>query len=257
MTIGLHPATTGRPDSTTTRHDLQAVRSHIRTLLDAGMRLVDIADNAGMNTTGHLNRIMYGPDKKSCNPDIAHRILAVHPQPADTWLVDGIGARRRIRALVRAGWEMRTIAARAGYHPSVASGWANDQRIVRATADRVAALYDELASLDGGSTRARRWAERRGWQPPEAWSDDTIDDPHANPYDWCRDDVDEVAIAKVDRGELTWGTLTKAEKRALFLRHGGQVRATLVNRWGTTRANLTRFAARLADQDSHSGQVAA
>jgi len=53
------------------------------------------------------------------------------------------------------------------------------------------ALYDELWQADpadhgaspGGITRARRYAAERRWAPPQAWDDDTIDNPDAFP-DW-------------------------------------------------------------------------
>lgn len=232
------------------RQPAQPVRNHIRTLLNSGMRLADIATAAGMATTGQIARVMYS-GRRSVTGATAGRILAIRPQPAaDRWLVDGTGTRRRAQALARAGWALGGLARRLGYTPTFGPRWAHAAQVTQATRDKVAALYDELSTLDGGCNRAARHAERQGWQPPEAWSDDTIDNPAAQPYDWCRDDVDEVAVAKVNRGELSWGRLTDAEKRALFLAHGGQVRASLVARWGTTKANLTRFANRLAEQEA-------
>lgn len=191
------------------------IRTHIRHLLNTGMRLADIAADAGMATTGHLSRIMYGPDKTTCRTEVAARILAVTPRPVDAGFVDGIGVRRRTRALVRAGWEMRTVAIRTGYHPSVVSGWANARLVHRATHDKVRAVYDQLSALDGGSWRARNWATRRGWDPVEAWSDHTIDDPAAEPYDWCRDDVDEVLVRRAVDGGVAWGVLNRAERVAV------------------------------------------
>jgi hypothetical protein len=58
-----------------------------------------------------------------------------------------------------------------------------------ALAAAVAALYDQLWDVRGGSHHAVRMAERRGWVPPLGWDDDAedghgIDDPASAPADW-------------------------------------------------------------------------
>ncbi len=228
-------------------HNIAPVRAHIRILLDAGMRLSDIAADAGMNTTGHLSRIMYGPDKTAVKVSIAVRLLALTPRPVDVWLIAGVGVRRRVRALVCIGWEQRVLAGRLGYDQSVGSNWANATQVHRSTHDKVSALYDELSSLDGGSVRASRWAQRRGWHPPEAWSDETIDDPTAEPYDWCRDDVDEVAVARLLDGRLNWGALGEAEQREVVRRHLGEMKAsTIATRFGASRQRVRRMVEELS-----------
>jgi hypothetical protein len=206
------------------------------------MRVVDIAE-AGNLSIGHLNRLMYGATVKQCAEDTAAALLAVQARP-DSVFTDAVGVRRRIRALCRAGWEQKEMAARTGYGAAVWSMWANAAQVHKATRELVAAVYDDLSTQEGGSGRATRWAQRRGWHPPEAWSDATIDDPRAEPYDWCRDDVDEVALQQVEAGVRRWGGLTGAEQRELVHRHLGRSRpSTLAARWGTTRARIEKLAA--------------
>lgn len=240
-----------------TRVPAQPVRDHLRTLLDAGMSLTVIAATSGVSG-GTVNRILYMPHVHTCAKRNADALLAVAARDGNRRSVDGTGTRRRIRALMRAGWSQGDIAGRLGFDHSVVSEWAtlaDGGRVHPDSADVVRILYGRMYAEDGPSQRVRRWAERRGWHPPEAWSDATIDDPEAEPYDWCRDDVDEVAIDLVEAGERRWSTLNDAEQRELVRRHVGTFRpATLASRWGTTRVKVERLAAELA---AEAGQVAA
>jgi hypothetical protein len=96
--------------------------------------------------------------------------------------VPAVGTQRRLRALARMGWSGRHVCRLAGYsarsfHPHLMRcTW-----LSRATAAKIAAIYDQLSMREGPSTFARRHAERNGWPPPLAWDDDEIDDPDAQP----------------------------------------------------------------------------
>jgi hypothetical protein len=104
---------------------------------------------------------------------------------------------------------------------------------MRETAERLRAAYDRL--LDGEPptgmwvARTIRAAERNGYPPPEAWSDRSIEDPDAVPFDWMDPNyVDEVKVdrtlrfiaqnpllnKRVRRPSL-WGPLTQPERRAV------------------------------------------
>lgn len=83
------------------------------------------------------------------------------------------------------GWPLRQQAARIGwglpnYHALLDQAWTSQP-----TARLVRRLYDRLsmtpAPASRGATRARNDARRKGWFPPLAWDDDTIDDPVAVP----------------------------------------------------------------------------
>lgn len=103
-----------------------------------------------------------------------------------TRTIDGTGSRRRLQALSAIGWSQPELARRLG----ITQGplWRLMQpgrRVHRGTAARIAALYDRLWNqpppAGQSATRSRRDAKAKGWAPPLAWDDDTIDDPAAEP----------------------------------------------------------------------------
>lgn len=232
-----------------TRVSAAPAREHLRGLVDAGMGLVDIATTSGV-PCGTINRILYMPHVATCAKANADALLAVELRSGNRRSVDGTGTRRRIHALMRIGWSQGDIGARLGVDHAVVSEWAilpDDGRVHPESADIVRILYSRIHADDGTNHRARMWAQRRGWYPPEAWSDTTIDDPTAEPYDWCRDDVDEVAVRQVEQGLRRWSALTDAEQRELVRRHIGKAQpSTLANRWRTARASIEKVAAEVA-----------
>lgn len=101
-------------------------------------------------------------------------------QPAH---VDSIGTARRLQALAAIGWSLDELTMYLGWPKGSVQNrrTARWPTVTRATADRVARVYDELSMTPGPSSRARDLAVRRGWSPPLAWNDDEIDDPAAKP----------------------------------------------------------------------------
>lgn len=94
-------------------------------------------------------------------------------------MVDATGTRRRLRALVALGWPSTYLKTRIGAAHIIFT----DSAVVHPrTAARVRALYDELGGTLGPAPRSRTYAAAKGWPPPLAWDDDTIDDPAATPY---------------------------------------------------------------------------
>lgn len=225
------------------------VREHARTCLNAGMSVTCVAEAAGI-AYGTINRILYMRQLRTCTRANAEAILSVHPQSGNGRSVNGTGTARRIRALMVAGWTQTAIADRLGYDHSVISGWAIlpvDGRVHPDSAADVRALYALMWTDEGLSHRTRQWALRRGWHPAEAWSDVTIDDPGAEAYGWCRNDVDDVALEQVEQGIRRWTTLTDAEQRELVRRNIGTYRpSTLASQWGTTRVRVEKLAAEVA-----------
>lgn len=221
--------------------DVEPVRNQVRALQAAGMRLVDIAADAGVNY-GSVNSIMYNPKLRHCTLRIADAILAVTARPVDRATVDATGVRRRIQALVRAGWSQQDIGDHLGIDHSRVWQWANQNRVTKATFATVRAVYDRLHLEDGPTIQAVQMGRRRGWPPPEAWSDDTIDDPGAQPYDWCRDDVDDVLVARVAEGKRGFGDLNQPERIELWRRYGHTAAvSTLQKRWGVSWGVLDRL----------------
>jgi transcriptional regulator with XRE-family HTH domain len=175
----------------------EPVRAHVRALMAAGLGWKRVAARAEVSS-GVMTKLLYGetargmPPSRRIRPDTAARLLAVTADRlADGAVIDGTGTRRRLQALVVAGWPQARLAERLGMNPANFGPLILGQRDPTvATARRMAALYDELWNTApapanrwelGASNRARRHALARGWAPALAWDEDTIDDPAALP----------------------------------------------------------------------------
>lgn len=101
-------------------------------------------------------------------------------------MVSEVGTLRRLQALCAIGWTQREIGAHMGVTRSRVSNIIRNtrQNVTRETAQRVAEVYDELSMtvrVGREAARIRRYAASKGWVPPLAWDDETIDDPDARP----------------------------------------------------------------------------
>lgn len=119
--------------------------------------------------------------------------------------IDSTGVRRRLQALTAVGWRYGDVGQRLGVHTSLVGRLAiTDRPVLRDTAAAIAAVYDELSMTPGPSRRNRALALNRGWAPPLAWDDESIDDPSARPLTGGAGrggPVDEVAVARAMRGD--------------------------------------------------------
>lgn len=175
------------------------VRDHIRYLQACGMGLRAIAAAAPVDRK-RLQAILNGRPERGTGPQekvrpaLAAAVLAVEPTLetlAPSTLISPIGTRRRIQALVAAGWPQQHLAVRLGMTPSNFGAMLKCEHVLVRRARAVIALYDELWRADpsghgasaAGITRAREYAAARGWAPVGAWDDDRLDDPEAFP-DW-------------------------------------------------------------------------
>ncbi|MEU1327177.1 hypothetical protein [Streptomyces microflavus] len=97
--------------------------------------------------------------------------------------VPACGAVRRVRALYALGHFNLQIAAAAGMsRDAIGHLAAGRYQTLKVKADDgIRAAYDQLSMQAGSSWKTRKLAEERGWAPPLAWDDDTIDDPAAVP----------------------------------------------------------------------------
>ena len=124
-------------------------------------------------------------------PRVAAAILAVDPSldnAAATARVDATGTRRRLQALVFAGWPLPIMQQRLGLvrlDRVLAAG-----TVTAATARAVRAFYDtywdhppavSTPQDRRAVTLARARAARDGFLPALTWDDDTIDDPRTVP----------------------------------------------------------------------------
>lgn len=196
------------------------VREHLRALVAAGEPYRRLVARSGIPETT-ITSILYayaprgGKPRRRVRFDTAARILALQPEPGRTY-IDATGCRRMLQSLLCDGWTLREQAARLGFtvHYIVYGGSALVHR------DRVAkirALYEELSSIaapaDTIHNRARQRGRRFGYAPPEAWDEDSIEDPAAQPKLEPQPLVDDVRVQRAIDGVLAWGQLDPDERR--------------------------------------------
>lgn len=195
--------------------DAEPARQHVKKLQAAGMGLVRIGELSDMSH-GAIWRLEHGNPKRGKLPpfqirkDTADRILAVTVS-LDTLaafaVVDATGAHRRLQALVAVGWTQRRLAERLNVTPANMASFMRRPRMLATRARTIRGLYDELWNTQPqcqstqerlAVTRAREFAAARGWAPPMAWDDDTLDDPAAKPSGAV---TEQSAHRKLPKGE--------------------------------------------------------
>lgn len=139
-------------------------------------------------------------------------------------LTDPTGTIRRLQALAALGYTFPQISRALGHEDT----WANqltrrNRPLHRRNAQKVARLFDawsmEPAPKTRYAARTRRYAKVKGWAPPLAWDDNTIDDPNAVPHIDAprdRDYVDEVSVRRLLNGERV--DCTPAEREEVIRR---------------------------------------
>lgn len=113
--------------------------------------------------------------------------------------VPAVGTRRRIQALMAMGHSGADIGRAMGvtYQAVHKLETGTSDTMTVATVERVAAVYEQLSmTIPTGYHRRRvhNKAAARGYAPPLAWDDSTIEDPNAQPVG--------VGFQEVDRGTL-------------------------------------------------------
>lgn len=156
-------------------------RAHVLRLRDLGWPYEQIADAAGVSTwvphklaTGQTRHLW---------PESERALLALPlvPYPSHRG-VDGTGTYRRLEALQWLGWPLAEIARRLGLKPNTLTTLrSRGEPVSYRVAQAMAALYEELSGRPGPSRMTATKARKRGYAPPLAWDDDTIDDPSARP----------------------------------------------------------------------------
>ncbi|UNM13813.1 hypothetical protein J4032_22225 [Streptomyces formicae] len=179
--------------------DAEPVREHVKVLSEFGIGWMRLAKLAGV-PRGCMSKLLYGDPQRGMSPSKRMRannataILSVEPTLnilGARVRVDGTGTRRRLQALVAAGWTQSELARRLGMLPENFSKTIASELVVVATVRAVLALYDELwraGPVANGvpayrAEAARRRAAELRWAPVGSWDDDAIDDPAAFP-DW-------------------------------------------------------------------------
>lgn len=219
--------------------DAGPARVHLAALRDAGVGTRRVGEVTGLGRTA-ICKVVSGETRR-VHPENLARILAVGADDRAAGVpVDGTGTRRRLRALVAVGWSQTRLAGRLGWTVANLNRVVvdDDRSLQRPLRDAVRRLYDEVwdtappavgPAERGAVGRATRYAAARGWAPPMAWDDDTIDDPAAvargpvtSPV--CRggvdlDEVRHLAAGGAHIGEIarrlgvTVATLDRARQR--------------------------------------------
>ncbi|GGS96880.1 hypothetical protein [Streptomyces violaceus] len=179
--------------------DAEPVRAHVRSLGEFGIGWMRAARLAGVSTGG-VSKLLYGDrprglaPSRRVRPETALKLLSVEPtldNLGDRTAVDGTGTRRRLQALVCAGWTQSELARRLGMNRANFGRTIVSRLVEVATLKATRVLYDELWRVgpvaagvpEFRAAAARRIAVSNGWAPVGAWDDDRIDDPEAFP-DW-------------------------------------------------------------------------
>lgn len=134
--------------------------------------------------------------------------------------VPALGTVRRIQALWAIGHTSTAIGAVIGRTAAHVTTTVKDRTWVSPrTAAAYREAYDRLSMLPGTSDRNRSQARTKGWAPPLAWDEGTIDDPAAKPRRGAkrRATVDHAAVELTITGTARAAT-TRADRRAVVER---------------------------------------
>lgn len=172
--------------------DAEPVRSHIRSLMAAGIPRRTIVRLADVSQTT-LSRALYGrkgePPSQRMRPQAAAAILAIEVEPSffgPHTKVDASGTRRRLQALMWAGWTLTQIEKWSGVYRTTLSKALPAETVQHRVAEGVRTAYDQLwdrqppdynAAVRRQVACAKAEARRQGYLPAAAWDDDLIDLP--------------------------------------------------------------------------------
>jgi len=207
----------------------EAARQHVQHLRALGLSLQRIARLSGVGY-GTVARLVYGDPSRRQPPtarlrhDTQQRLLNVLADVNSIppgCRVTAAGSRRRVQALVAAGWPLPTLAQRLGRRPGNLRRTMTANSMTAASARRITKLYDGLCERPSpnrtaveraNAARARTEAAQSGWLPPWAWDDIDHDDQDngsgqgSDGESW----LNEIAIEQAMRGDSV--RLTRAER---------------------------------------------
>lgn len=174
-------------------------RAHLEQLRTDGMTIKQISRESGVAPVT-ISRILDGHRTRESTQAT---LLAIEPgrreitdETPDMALVNSAGTRRRLRALVVCGWTGSRIAERLGCsatNVNLALRKGEDDPTVAHFARTVRDLYEDLWDKEPPCANRHEEARlvqistaalERGWAPPMAWDEESIDDPAARPAEW-------------------------------------------------------------------------
>lgn len=172
-------------------------RRHVETLVKLGIKPASVAHLAGVSVPT-VTRLLKGDPKhgvappEQIRPATADALLAVEYDPAQlkpAARIDGAGTRRRLQALVAAGWSLAKLAGRVDIDRTNIVGIIRADGVRADTAVKVRAAYKRLwnqpppgitARDRVAAEKARAWARGNGWPTAAGWDDELIDLPDAD-----------------------------------------------------------------------------
>lgn len=218
------------------RADPAPVREHIANLRQSGLSVGAIAHLAGVSV-GSLGGLIYPNHadwQDTITPERAARLLTIRPdldRLPDRAHIDNTGTRRRIEALMLAGWSQMHIAQALDVSRQRVHTYRTGSKVTAATARTVRDLHHQWWDKPGPEVRATNLARRRGYVPTAVWDD--IDDPNETP----------------DTGAATQPGAT-AENIAWLLRHDPEATPRqLAHRLGITKDGIDRALRRNGRRD--------
>lgn len=229
------------------RVDATPVLEHINTLRQSGLGLRRISALSGVSrsTLAELYTARPGRDtKQQVSSATARKIMALETGQdslAAAAPVDATGSHRRIQALVALGYSYTRLGAELGMSGGNVATLLQRPSVLARTARKVSDLYEShwdrpIAGPEG--IRSRNLAQSKGWLPPMAWDDETIDDPEFDPT------VAEILpVSKVEAKRRAF--LEEVEHLAAFNMPAGDVSRHL----GITADAMEKQLVRLGRQD--------
>lgn len=209
--------------------DAAECRAHVAGLRAAGYSMRAIGKLARLNTDTLTNLGLWKCGQVRLGTH--NKIMAI-PFP-DSIVNQGandirnVGVKRRIQALVAAGYSMQMLADEFGVSHQNVGFWLKRETVTSETFQKVDDLFRRLELIPGPSVRARLRGQRLGWHPPFSWDEESIDDPNAVPLNPRRSQ--------------------RAEWRETYeeLRGMGLVEGRIAERMGLSRASLMQHLRRL------------
>ena len=201
--------------------DATPARNHLATLIGAGWSIRSIAGVSGVPATT-ISRLLRNEQVKASPKTIAG-VLKVDPKaiadrtnrPTAEPFVSRVGTTRRLQALLYLGWGHKQMREHCGLNTA---GVLHQQGrwVTRSTHDAVAAMYRELSTRRGPSTKANAFAVMHGYRGPADWEDIDRDvEPDTTVAEVG--DVDEVAVLRRMEGDRSI-KLTTAERLEVVAR---------------------------------------
>lgn len=159
----------------------RAVTAHIHKLQAQGVTMRQIAKAAGVPAgyVAHLSIDRYDRTNAVRGRAVL-QVTARRAQHVPGAMMPTVGARRRIQALMALGWNHAAMHDASGVWTSVILSQPGT-KITWESHTAIAAMFDRLSMTPGPSWRTALRAKQRGYAPPLAWDEETIDDPHAKP----------------------------------------------------------------------------